>query len=271
MLGSRFINLFRMQKFLIVYSYLLLMGNLFNLKGKTAWITGGKRIGQKVAEVLAEHGANIVISYNKSKKEAEETANRIKKYKTKVLLIQANVSSRQNIVKAVNEIKKHFNKIDILVLMASIFEKTSLMSITEQDFKKNFDVHIYGTFWPIRECLKIMPKGSHVITVSDRTSIGIAYKEYLPYIVSKAAVAQMTRTLAVELGAKGIFVNSIAPGPVLKPEGMADREWKKIRKLSIVDYPITDKNAVEEFAKLVLYLSTARSTGAVYPLDLGHL
>ena len=247
------------------------MGNLFNLKGKTAWITGGKRIGQRVAEVLAEHGANIIISYNKSRKEAEEATKKIKKYKTRALLIQADVSSRQNVEEAVDEIKRHFNKIDILILMASVFEKIDLMSITGQDFKKNLDAHVHGTFWPIRECLSMMPKGSHVITVSDRTSIGINYKEYLPYIVSKAAVAQMTKTLAVELGPRGIFVNSIAPGPVLKPEGMPDKEWEKIRRLSAVNYRITDKEAVDEFAKLALYLSTSRSTGAVYPLDMGHM
>ncbi len=268
---SGFINLFRMQKFLIVYYYLLLMDTLYNLKGKTAWITGGKRIGQRVAEVLTEHGANIILSYNKSKKEAEETAKKIKRYNVKALLMQADVSSRQNVATAVNEIKKHFNKIDILILMASVFEKVDLMSITEQHFKRNFDVHVQGTFWPIRECLSIMPKGSHIITVADRTSIGITYKEYLPYIVSKAAVAQMTKTLAVELGPKGIFVNSIAPGPVLKPESMLDKEWEKIRKFSAVNYPITDKKAVDEFAKLALHLSTARSSGEVYPLDLGHL
>ncbi|MBI2655979.1 SDR family oxidoreductase [Candidatus Woesearchaeota archaeon] len=247
------------------------MGNLFNLKGKTAWITGGKRIGQRVAEVLAERGANIIISYNRSRKEAEHTIKKLKRYNVKTLLIQADVSSRQNAVKAVDEIKKNFNKIDILILMASVFEKTNLMSITEHDFKKNLDVHVQGTFWPIMECLGIMPKGSRIITISDRTSIGITYKEYLPYIVSKAAVAQMTKTLAVELGEKGIFVNSIAPGPVLKPEGMPGKEWQKIRELSAVNYKITDNEAVEEFAKLVLYLSAARSTGAIYPLDLGHL
>lgn len=247
------------------------MGNLFSLKGKTAWITGGKRVGQRVAEVLAENGANIILSYNKSRKEAVETAKKLKKYKVEILLLKVDVSSRQNVAIAVNEIKKHFNKIDILVLMASVFEKVNLMSITEQDFKKNFDVHVQGAFWPIRECLSMMPKDSHVVTISDRTSIGITYKEYLPYIVSKAAVAQMTKALAVELGSKGIFVNSIAPGPVLKPEGMPGKEWQKIRQYSIVKYPITDKEAVNEFAKLALYLSAARSTGAVYPLDFGHI
>lgn len=247
------------------------MPNLFNLKGKTAWITGGKRIGQRVAEVLAEHGANIILSYSKSKKEAEDTAERIKKYKAKTLVLQADVSSRQDVMNAINEIKKHFDKIDILVLMASIFEKIDLMSITEGDFKNNFNVHVQGTFWPVRESLSMMPNGSHVITISDRTSIGNIYPNYLPYVVSKAAVASLTRALAVELGGKGIFINSIAPGPVLKPEGLADDYWQNIRKSSVLKYRMTDKDAVEEFAKLVLYLCNARSTGNIYSLELGHL
>ncbi|MBI4452177.1 SDR family oxidoreductase [Candidatus Woesearchaeota archaeon] len=247
------------------------MSSLFSLKGKTAWITGGKRIGQRVAEVLAEHGANIILSYNKSKKEAEETTKKIKKYKIKTLVLQADVSSRRDVIKAVNEIKKYFSKIDILVLMASVFGKMSLMEIKEEDFIKNFNVHVQGTFWPIRESVKIMPKGSRIITISDRTSIGNVYPNYLPYIVTKAAVASLTRALAVELGSRGIFINSVAPGPILKTGGLTDKYWKNIRKSSIVKYTITDKEAVEEFAKLVLYLSTARSTGNIYSLELGNL
>ena len=247
------------------------MGNLFNLKGKTAWITGGKRIGQRVAEVLAEHGANIILSYNKSKKECENTIKKIKKYKTGSLLLQADVSSRQSVKNAVKKINNKFKKIDVLILMSSVFENVGLMSVTEEDLRKNFDVHVQGTFWPVRESLSLMPKGSHVITVADRTSIGNVYPGYLPYIVTKASIASMTKALAVELGHKGIFVNSIAPGPMLKADSMADEYWQSIRKNSIVNYAITDNEAVEEFAKLALYLSTARSTGNIYSLELGHL
>ena len=247
------------------------MDSLFDLKGKTAWITGGKRIGIRVAEVLAQHGADLIISYNKSRKESEQTIEKIKKFGVKTFIVQADISSRQSVIEAVKEIKKKFKKIDILVLMASIFEKTDLMSIKEEDFKKNFDVHVQGTFWPIRECLSMMPKGSRVITICDRTSIGNVYPNYLPYTITKAGVAHLTRALAVELGARGIFINSIAPGPILKTEGLTDDYWKEIRKNSIVKYPITDKEAVEEFAKLVLYLSNVKSTGSIYSLDFGHL
>lgn len=247
------------------------MNNLFNLKGKTAWVTGGKRIGQRVAEVLAEHGANIIVSYNKSRKEAEDTIKKIKKYKIKTMLLQTDVSSRQDVNNAIQQIKKKFKKIDIMVLMASIFNKNRLEDITKKDMLDNFKVHVLGTFWPVQLGLGIMPKGSHVITISDRTSLGITYSEYLPYIITKSAVMHMTKVLAVELGPKGVFVNSIAPGPVLKPEDMPDSEWKKIRKHSIANYQVTDEEAVEEFAKLVLYLSTTKSTGTVYLLNFGHL
>ena len=247
------------------------MGNLFNLKGKTAWITGGKRIGKRVAEVLAQHGADIVLSYSKSRKEAEQTTEKIKKFGVKTFILQADVSSRQDVQNAVSQIKKEFNKIDILVLMASIFEKIDLMSITEEDFKKNFEVHVQGTFWPIRECLSMMPKESHVITIRDRTSIGSIYPNYHPYTTAKAAVSHLTRALAPELGAKEIFINSIAPGPILKTEGLTNEYWREIRRISLVKNKITDQEAVEEFAKLVLYLATVRSTGSIYSLDLGTM
>ena len=251
--------------------YACIMDDFFSLKGKTAWITGGKRIGQRVAEVLASHGADIIISYNKSRDEAEKAVKKIKKYSVNCFIVQCDVSSRKSVVRAIEEIKRKFKKMDILILMASVFDKVGLMEIKEEDFIKNFNVHVQGTFWPIRECLGIMPRGSHVITVSDRTSIGNVYPNYLPYTATKAAVAHLTRALAPELGEKGIFINSIAPGPILKTEGLDEVYWKNIRKSSIVKYPITDAEAVDEFAKLTLYLCTVRSTGNIYSLELGHL
>ena len=247
------------------------MNPLFNLKGKTAWITGGKRVGIKVAETLAQHGADLVISYNNSKKEAEEAQEKAKNYGVKVLIIQTDVSSRKSVENAVSKIKKEFGRIDIMVLMVSIFSKMKMKDVTEKDMLDNFKVHALGTFWPVQLGLGLMARGSHVITISDKTVLGKIYHDYFPYNVAKGTVAYMTRALAYELAPKGIFINSIAPGPVLKSEGLSETEWKKIRKESMISYSITDEEAVMEFAKLVLYLSTARSTGFIYPLDFGTI
>src|SRR3989344_1920571 len=184
-----------------------------SLKGKTVWITGGKRIGQEIAFVLAELGADLVVSYRSSGKEAKEIAQKAKRFKRKIIVVRCDISSRENVQKAAERIKKEFGRLDILILLASIFKPFKLKEIKDKDWDDNFSTHIKGTFWPIQLSLPLMPAGSHIITVADRTSIGEIYPGYLPYVVTKAAVAAMTRALAGELGPKGIFVNLVAPGP----------------------------------------------------------
>ncbi len=241
------------------------------LKGKTAWITGGKRIGQRIAEVLAQNGVNIVTSYRSSAHESEKIVKNAKKYKVQGLAIQCDVSNRESVEKTVSEIKKKFGKIDILINLASVFTPVKFENISEKDWQRNLDAHIFGTFWPSQIGSKIMPNGGHIINVADRTSLGKIYSGYLPYVVTKAAIANMTKALATELAGKGIFVNAIAPGPILRPEDISKIEWQAIRDESPLKYRISDEEAVEQFAKLALYLSEiTMASGYVYPIDQGQ-
>jgi NAD(P)-dependent dehydrogenase (short-subunit alcohol dehydrogenase family) len=242
-----------------------------DLKGKTVWITGGKRIGQSVAEELASLGANIVASYRSSKSEAEELVEKAKKHGVKTFVIQCDVSNRESVAAAVEQIKSGFGGLDVLILMASIFKPVKLEDIQEKDFDSNFSVHAKGTFWPVQMSLPLMKSGSHIITISDRTVLGKIYPGYLPYVITKGAVASMTRALAAELGPRGIFINSIAPGPILKPDDISDKEWQEIRGQSMIKHSITDEEAVREFVDTVVRLCFVRSSGSIYPLDLGHL
>lgn len=241
------------------------------LKGKTVWITGGRRIGQSIIKTLADEGANIIVSYRSSEQEANEAIEAVKNSGVKTFAVKCDVSSKESVDSAVSAIGKDFKKIDILILMASIFKPVKLEDIGEKDWESNFSVHVKGTFWPIRACLPLMPKGSHIVTISDRTAIGRVYPGYLPYVVTKGAIASMTKALAAELGPKGIFINSIAPGPILKPDDITEKEWQAIRDESLIKYPISDDEAVAEFAETVLRLVHVRSSGGVYPLDLGHI
>jgi NAD(P)-dependent dehydrogenase (short-subunit alcohol dehydrogenase family) len=103
------------------------------------------------------------------------------------------------------------------------------------------------------------------------TSIGWPQKNNLPYVVTKAAVAAMTRAMALDYGDRGIFVNAIAPGPILPPDDFPREKWQRIRDRSPVKYPITDDEAVHQFALLVLYLSlTTAASGHTFPLDIGQ-
>ena len=242
-----------------------------SLRGKAVWITGGKRIGQEIAVALAELGADLVLSYRRSQKESAETAKEAEKLGVRVLIIQCDTADRESVKRAAAEIKIRFKKLDILVLLASIFKPVGLKEISDKDWNDNFSAHIKGTFWPVQSSMPLMRPGSHIIAVADRTSIGKIYPGYLPYVVTKAGVAALTRALAVELGPKGIFINSIAPGPILKPDNITESQWRNIRSGSMIKYPITDKEAVGEFIDTVLRLCFVRSSGGVYPLDLGHL
>lgn len=242
-----------------------------SLKGKAVWVTGGKRIGQEIAVALAELGADLVVSYRTSEKEAREVEERVKGFGRRTSVFQADVSNRESTAKAVSQIKKEFGKLDILILLASVFKPVKLEDISDRDWDNNFAVHVKGTFWPIQLSLPLMQPGSHIVAVADRTSVGRVYPGYLPYLVTKAGVAQLVRGLAVELGPRGIFVNAIAPGPILKPDDISETEWREIRESSMIKYPITDEQAVQEFVDAVVRLCFVRSSGGVYPLDLGHL
>lgn len=242
-----------------------------NLKNKTAFITGARRIGQTIAEDLAKQGVNIVVTYRSGSEEADTIVKNAKKFGVKAMAVKCDVSSRESVENAVREVSKTFKKIDILVNMASVFTPVRFENIKEDEWRKNIDAHIYGTFWTSQIISKKMPKGSHIINISDRTVLGKNYKGYLPYVVTKGAISSMTKVLATELAPKGIFVNAIAPGPILRPDDISAKEWQKIRDESPLKFKVTDKIAVEQFSKLVLYLcEVSMSSGYTYPLDQGQ-
>ncbi len=249
----------------------LLERHLEKLKDQTAWITGGRRIGRTVAYTLAEQGVNLVLSYRHSAAEAVETASLSEKLGVRALAVQADVSDRSSVEAAVERVRSVFPRLDILVNMASVYEPVSIERVREREWQDNIGAHILGTFWPTQLIVPMMPRGGHIINVADITSIAKPQKRNVPYIATKAAVAGMTKAMALDYGERGIFVNAIAPGPILPPEDFPRDRWERIRERSPVKFPVADKEAVDQFALLVLYLSlTTMSSGHIYPLDQGQ-
>ena len=242
---------------------------LRRFKGKTALIVGGRRVGQVVAKALAELGVNIIVTYRDSQKEAMATVVMAKKFGVKALALKMDASTRESVQDALGQVKKTFKKIDILLVMPSVFGVVAFDDVSPEDLKKNIDAHLYGTFWPVQIFSRIMPKGSTIVNVSDRTSSGRVYTDYSPYVISKIAVTGITRTASTELASKGIIVNEIAPGPLLRPPHITLKEWQSNRKspLSII---LDDAEAQRQFAWLVVYLSQNKgATGYTYFLDQG--
>jgi len=224
-----------------------------------------------VALTLAEQGVNLVLSYLSSEAAAAETAEAARALGVRALTVHADVSGRQSVQAAVERVRSEFPAIDILLNMASVYEPVETASVGEREWRENFGAHVLGTFWPVQAIAPLMPPGAHIINIADVTSIGKPQRRNIPYIATKAAVAAMTRAMALEYGEQGILVNAIAPGPVLPPDDFSRTTWDRIRERSPIKLPLTDEEAVEQFALLVLYLClTTMSSGWVYPLDQGQ-
>lgn len=244
--------------------------HLERLKGQTAWITGGRRIGRLVARTLAEQGVHLVVSYRSSEKEARATAAEARALGVRALAIRTDVASRASVQEALEQVQAELPQLNILVNLASVYRPVACGAVTAADWEEHFAAHVLGSFWPAQLMAARMPRGGHIINVADVTSLGRMQRGNMPYIVTKAAVAAMTRAMALEYAPQGIFVNAIAPGAILAPEDFPPEKWAQIRERAAVKYPITDEDAVEQFALLVLYLALTRSTGQVYVLDPGQ-
>jgi NAD(P)-dependent dehydrogenase (short-subunit alcohol dehydrogenase family) len=179
--------------------------------------------------------------------------------------------SRESVTRAVEEMNISIRRLAVLVLMASVFHPMPLEAITEAALDEHFATHVKGMFWPIQVSLPLLHPGAHIIPIADRTAIGKIYSGYLPYVMTKGAVAHLTKALAAELGPREIFINAMAPGPILKPDDISGEAWQAIHATSSIDYPMTDEEVVDQFTETVLQLASVRSSGSVYPVVLGHL
>jgi NAD(P)-dependent dehydrogenase (short-subunit alcohol dehydrogenase family) len=239
-------------------------------KGKTALITGGARIGQTVAEELAKRGCNIILVFRTSKKKAEKTLRKVKILGADGWLIQADLQKKEEIQKIVPEIERQKKNLDILINMASSYEKTPLETLKEKNWTENLETNLQSAYTLSLSASKLMKKRGQgrIINFSDWVSASgrPRYKEYLPYYVSKTGVLGLTQGLALEL-APEILVNSIAPGPILAPSDITPEENREVQ----IATPLKRWGGSLEIAKTVLFLiETDFVTGECIRVDGGR-
>ena len=183
-----------------------------NLSNKVALVTGASRgIGTEVAINKAKAGAKVIINYSGSKEAAEEVVKQIKKSGGDAIAIKADVSNSQDVKNLFDTAIAHYGKIDVLVNNAGIMINTLIKDTTDEDFAKQLDVNVKGVFNTLREAATKLAENGSIINFS--TSVNrIMLPTYGPYVATKAAVEQLTRVFAKEVGSRGINVNSISPG-----------------------------------------------------------
>jgi 3-oxoacyl-[acyl-carrier protein] reductase len=231
------------------------------LTGKVAVVTGAsKGIGAAIAEHLGAEGAQVVVNYASSKRDADAVVQRITAKGGKAIAVQGDVSKPADVARLFGETKRAYGKVDILVNNAGVFEFVALDGITPQHFHRLFDINVLGLLLTTREAVKLFgAEGGSILNISSvvgqMPSPGGAV-----YSATKAAVDAITISLSQELGPKKIRVNSLNPGLVLT-EGVrtAGLEESDFRRHVEAKTPLGRVAQPEDIARAAVFFASADS------------
>ena len=183
---------------------------------KTVLVTGASRgIGYETAKLFARNGYNVAINYNNNREPAITLLNELLEAKCNAMVVQADVSSKEQVDSMITAVNKQFGEIEILVNNAGIAKQRLFTDISVQEWDNMFDVNVKGMFLCCQGVLPAMirNKSGKIINISSIWGITGASCEVL-YSTTKAAVIGLTKALAKELGPSGIQVNCVAPGVI---------------------------------------------------------
>jgi NAD(P)-dependent dehydrogenase (short-subunit alcohol dehydrogenase family) len=184
----------------------------FGLSGQVALVTGAARgLGRAISLALAHAGADVALGLRDVKADAGLTAE-IQKMGRKALPLQMDVSKMEQIFRAVDDTVKHFGHIDTLVNNAGIAPENPAENVREEDFDATLAVNLKGTFFASQAAGRVMirqNKGT-IINMSSQAGFAALPTESI-YCMTKAAIAHLTKCLAVEWGKYNITVNAVAP------------------------------------------------------------
>jgi pteridine reductase len=240
---------------------------------KVALITGSgkRRVGNAVAEALAERGYAIALHYNRSAEDAEQSVSLLRKKGVHAEAFQADVSQEDEVERLFVDVEKSFGRLDVLVTAAAIWQSKPLEEVTADDVRRHFEINTLGTFLCCQRAGLIMvkqPEGGAIVTIGD-WAVERPYPHYAAYFPSKGAIPTMTRTFAVELARRNpaVRVNCILPGPVMLPEDLAEHEVKG----AIAGTLLKRAGRPENIAHAVLFLAeNDYVTGVCLPVDGGR-
>jgi len=233
-----------------------------SLAGKVAIVTGSSRsIGAAIAQRLAEDGANVIINYVSNHYAADEVVNSINsKGKGKAVGVRADVSTVGGANILLEEAVKAFGKLDILVLNAGIMGSKVLADVNEEFFDSHIRINVKGPLFLTKAATPLLPAGGRIIFFSSSlTKASNVLPNALVYLASKGAIEQIARVLAKDLGARGITVNTISPGPVDTPlfrEGKSEQQIQFIAGLN----PQKRIGLPDEIAPVVAFLAGPAAT-----------
>lgn len=222
------------------------------LENKSIIVTGSSRgIGKEIALLLAKNGAKVVINYTNDKKAADETRSEIKNIGGIAIAIKANVSIKDDVKRLFDETIQAFGTVDVLINNAGIMKNKPFKDFSQEDFTSQFDVNVRGVFNTMQQASSKLADNGIILNFSSSTT-KLMLPTYGIYSATKAAVEQMTRVFAKEVG-RGISVNAIAPGPTKTELFLEGKSEELIHSLSRMN-AFNRLAEPLDIAKIVLFL-----------------
>ena len=230
------------------------MGKLAN---KVAVITGAsKGIGAAVAKALAAEGASVIVNYASSKAGADSVVESILADGGKAIAVAGDVSKAAEAGEIIKAAITHFGRLDILVNNAGVYEFSPLAAITEDRYRRMFDINVLGLILMTQAAAEHLREGSSVINIGSNITSMKPPSSAL-YAASKGAVDTITGVLAKELGPKKIRVNSINPGPTAT-EGTENfmSSDSDMGRVMIAQTPLGRLGRPEDVASVAVFLAS---------------
>lgn len=246
-----------------------------DLGGRVAVVVGGTGgIGRAIAEAFAEAGAEVVASARRPE-QVDETARAIEQRGRRTLRVTSDVSDRSSLEELLARVVDGLGKVDILVNSAGRTRRAPTLDFPEEEWNAILDVNLTGT---LRACqvfgAHMLEQGyGRIINIASLNAF-VALTEVAAYAASKAAVASLTRSLAVEWGALGVNVNAIAPGVFRTPINEHLLDGTERGRELLLRTPVGRFGQVEEVAGAAVYLASEAASyvhGQVLVIDGGFL
>jgi len=241
--------------------------------GKVAIVTGGSRgMGRAIAHALAMEGATVAL-IARNTETGNEAAAQIEADGGKAFFFQADVSNKDQVLRAVSETVQRLGRVDILVNNAGIHKRAPFDQETRSDWLLLFEVNVLGTVFPSQAVVSSMIEqgGGRIVHISSKAAV-VGEPGHAAYSASKGAVLSLTRAMAVELAPHNITVNAVCPGPVVTDMLLADLPDAADRQALAQKAPLGRLGQPEDVAAAVLYLASDDAgwcTGQAISVDGG--
>ena len=250
--------------------------NKFNLKSKVCLVTGGAGgIGEEICKALLDAGAKVILADIDEKKTYKLTKKLSSKHKN-IYSYKLDATSLESIISLKNKLIKKFNKIDVLVNAIGICKNKDAAKVAKEEWDEVININVNSMFYLCREFGKIFIKRKSGCIVNIGSNSGLIVDRPQPqasYNASKAAVHQLTKSLACEWAKYNIRVNAVAPGYVATKMTLLGRSKPNWFKYWIDMTPMKRLAKPSEIASAVLFLSTDSSsycTGTILSVDGGY-